>query len=162
MGLVVVVGSEVSGWTRHAEADTVYLKRGGSIEGEVVEGATTVEIKIDGGSTTFSKDEIERIKKNNNRPAANHPSALTQSKWTSFKNKAANSINKIQRKVAHSTAIMKSKTANGMKPIQKSSATAYKGQALNNSLESMQDSLKAMHKQEKSLAEQKRALKNSD
>ena len=46
-----------------ALADTVHLKRGGSLEGKVVEKESTVDVLIDEGSTTFNKTDIARIDK---------------------------------------------------------------------------------------------------
>ncbi len=50
--------------TGSAVADTIYLKRGGSLNGRIVEGESTIELRMDGGSATFNKNEIERIEKN--------------------------------------------------------------------------------------------------
>lgn len=136
-------------------ADTVYLKRGGTIEGEVVQGRSTVEVKVDGGSTVFNNDDIERIEKGGTRKGS---AAGVLAGWKSGAEKALNSTKRQAAKALEGT---KKTTAGWMKPIQRDPAIVAKEKQVNDTLLEMQDALKKTHAQEKAIAEQKRALKQN-
>jgi hypothetical protein len=59
-----ILALSVFGFGHQACADTIHLKRGGAVQGEVVESGSTVEVRMQGGTVTFNKEEITRIEKN--------------------------------------------------------------------------------------------------
>lgn len=68
-----------------ALADTVYLKNGRAIEGFVKkESAKEVELEVGGGTVTFSREEIERVRK-----SGPEESAKIQEKWQKARERAA-------------------------------------------------------------------------
>lgn len=95
----LVVGSTLaalSGSHEPAHADTIYLKRGGSLNGRVVEGESTVELRMSGGSATFNKSEIERIEKND---LHKEPGPTASGRLSQLSAKASNSAADAHRKI---------------------------------------------------------------
>ena len=138
-----------------ALADTVYLKRGGTLDGEVVEGDRTIEVKLDGGSTTFNREDIERIEKTD---AAHSDGSMRKAASGAIKSASA-WTNQARLKAARLWKDLSKKTAGLMKPIERSAATKAKEKKLNDSLMEMQGSIKDLHKREKAISDQKRQLK---
>jgi len=103
-----------------ADADIVHLKRGGSLEGEVVEGENTVEVRLEGGSTTFSRDEIGRIEKTDAEGTrGKSPVLKTLSDWTAKTSAWANHM-RLQG-IKHWNGVKKS-TSGWFQPVGKSAA----------------------------------------
>lgn len=156
----------VAGLPASAVADTIYLKRGGSLNGKVVEGETTIELRMDGGSATFNKNEIERIEQNGiqREPSQNTVSG-TLSRWSA---KASRTVDQVKHQ-AQDALSGKGKAAKKsgqpgqksglLQPIQRSAAARQKEQMLNDSMAEMQKALQKKHQQDRAISKQKRELK---
>ena len=139
-----------------AQADTIHLKRGGSINGTVVEGPSTVEVKMSDGSATFNKEEIERIEKNDTSVV--EPGAA-RSAVSKFKAGASKAVNAVKRKTTDALKNVKRSTASWTKPIQRSESAKAKEKMVNDSLMEMQRALKKTHERDMAVSKQKRQLK---
>ena len=158
-GLAILFCAAVVGAQAAASADTIYLKRGGSLNGTVVEGTSTIELNMSDGSATFNKDEIDHIEKNsiNEKPAAG--AASTASAVSKLKAGASKAVNAVKQKTAGAMKKVKSSTASLTKPIQRSESAKAKEKAVNDSLMEMQRALKKTHERDMAVSKQKRALK---
>lgn len=139
-----------------AHADTVYLKRGGTLEGEVIENETLVKVKLKDGSATFGRAEIDRIEKSDSKTAGENP---VLKKLIAWKDKAAVWVTPAQRNIQNTWGNVQ-KTASGwMQPVGKSPLVKTKERQLNDSLIEMQKTLKETHAKEKAAAKAARDLK---
>jgi hypothetical protein len=106
-----------------AHADTVHLKRGGSLEGDVVEGERTVEVRLEGGSTTFSRDEIERIDRTDPSADTRSPVLKTASEWSK---KTSVWFNRTRLQAVRHWNGLQKKASGMMQPVGKSAAAQPK------------------------------------
>ncbi len=139
-------------------ADTVFLKRGGSIDGSVVEGKETVEIHLDGGSTTFNRTEIDHIEKNTSGKSAKGPGAVSKT-LSDWKADAAKVIHHTKAEATRAANSVKKDTSGWFKPIQRSPMALAKERMVNDTLKQAGEAIKQLHARDKAVAEQKRALK---
>ena len=159
LGVLVLAaaGIAVTGGCVPVFADTIHLKRGGTLEGTVVDRGATVEVRMDGGSTTFTKEEIDHIEKKGGASAAKPGSAAdTVSRW---KDNAAKAARRVGYKASAALDNAKKTTAGWMKPIQRSEGARAQEKMVNDNLMELQNALKKTHDREKSIAEEKRKLK---
>lgn len=154
--LALVLFCAVIGFAVQADADTVYLKRGGSIEGKVIENETLVKVKLKDGSATFSQDEIERIEKSDYTAPQDNPVLKRLEVWGA---KVSSWARPAQAGIQNAWANVKRTASGWMQPVGKAPAVKLKEKRLNDSLMEMQKALKATHAQEKAAAKAKRDLK---
>lgn len=152
--VLMVFGTVTTGSTA-VYADTVFLKRGGSLEGDVIEGESTVEIKLDGGSTTFNKTEIDRIEKD--------PDPNANKGFSGFLNRlkdgASTAAKKTKTQASKTLKNVKKQTAGWTKPVGRSQGAVAKEKMVNKTFKDMEAAQKKLHARDKAIAQQKRALK---
>ena len=108
----VFLGIDAASFARPALADTVHLKRGGTLEGKVVEKEATVDVLVNEGTTTFNKTDIASIDKS---PVHNRNS--WQGKWEYVKSLSASLWSKAKRKAVEARYAFKKKTDGWSKPV---------------------------------------------
>lgn len=139
-----------------ARADTVYLKRGGSLEGKVIENESLVKVKLKDGSTTFNRTEIERIEKSEFEVTDGNAILKKLGVW---KDQAVAWTAPAQRGIQNAWGNIKRTTSGWMQPVGRSPLVKTKERQLNDSLMEMQKSLKANYAKEKAAAKAKRDQK---
>ncbi len=156
LSTILILSFLILGPNISANADAVHLKRGGSLEGEVIEGENTVEVRLEGGSTTFSRDEVERIERTDPAAGTKSPILRTASDWSK---KTSVWFNRTRLQAVKHWNNLQKKASSMMQPVGKSPATKLKEKKLNDSMLEMQRAQKKLHAQEKAAAQAKRALK---
>lgn len=101
-----------AGLGEKALADTVHLKRGGSLEGKVVENDATVDVLVDEGTTTFNKTDILRIEKS---PV--HERGSLKAILAHVKSMSSATLTKTKQLMARTRSVIQKKTAGWFKPV---------------------------------------------
>ncbi len=151
----ILLAALVLGNCPGASADTVHLKKGGTIEGEVVERESTIEVRMIDGSTTFNKEDISGIEKNQ----AGTGGGAVLGSLDRFKKSVKRSFDSLKHQTDKSLQGLKKKSSGWMQPIGKAKSATAKEKALNDNMNEMQQNLKKIHARDQAIAKEKRALK---